>query len=137
VNAREERKPARQRGRKSGRGNALSIAFATAVILAVAIVSFLPGNDKYILHTHGRYHSWGHLLAFSAIGFGVARISHSFRGRVFFLFSALLLGFAIEYAEHLIFLGPLEWKDIVVDAFGVLCGTLLAILVAPEEAARG
>jgi hypothetical protein len=133
VRADEKPKPAHRRSREK----AVSIAFASAVILAVAIVSFLPGNDKYFLHTHGRYHSWGHLLAFSVIGFGVARIAHSFRGRVLFLFSALLLGLAIEYVEHVAYRNPLEWKDVLVDALGVLCGTLLAILMAHEGRVRG
>jgi hypothetical protein len=133
VRVNEKPKPAR----KLNGDKAISIAFASAVICAVAIVSFLPGEDKYFLHTHGRYHSWGHLLAFSVIGFGVARIAHSLRGRILFLFSALLLGLAIEYGEHIVFSNPLEWKDVLVDGFGVLCGTLLAILIADEGRPRG
>jgi hypothetical protein len=133
VRVKEKPKP----GRGLNREKAVSIAFASAVILAVAIVSFLPGDDKYFLHTRGRFHSWGHLLAFSVIGFGVARIAHSFRGRILFLFSALLLGLAIEYGEHIVFSNPLEWKDVLVDTLGVLCGTLLAILIANEGRVRG
>jgi hypothetical protein len=133
VRAKEKPKPTH----KLSGERAVSIAFASAVILAVAIVSFLPGDDKHILHTRGRFHSWGHLLAFSVIGFGVARITHSLRGRILFLLGALVLGLAIEYGEHFVFLSPLEWKDVLADGLGVLCGTLLAILIALEGRVRG
>jgi hypothetical protein len=133
VETKEESKPVR----KSGGERAVSIAFASTVILAVAIVSFLPGNDKHLLHTRGRYHSWGHLLAFSVIGFGVARLAHTLRGRVLLLIGSLFLGLAIEYGEHLVFGNPLEWKDVVADGLGVMCGTLLAILISHEGWGRG
>ena len=121
-----------QRSRISSRKSLVSIAFASAVIAAVASVSFLPSDDKHRLHTSGRYHSWGHLLAFSAIAFGVAKTTRSSRARFLFFIGSMLLGFALEYGEHAVYQNPLEWKDVLVDCMGVVCGTLLAIASEPR-----
>ena len=110
-----------------------SIAFASAVVAALAAVSFLPGNDKHRLHTSGRYHSWGHLLAFSVVAFVVARTTHSRSARVLLFAGSLVFGLAIEYGEHKIFGNSLEWKDVLVDGLGVVCGTLLAIVTQPQQ----
>jgi hypothetical protein len=102
------------------------------VVAAVAVLSFLPGEDKHALHTRGRFHSWGHLLAFATVAFLVAGTTRSMRGRIFFFVFALIFGFGIEIGEHLLFQGPLEWKDVLVDALGVICGTVAAMATAPS-----
>lgn len=129
VNINEESQLTRISNRKS----LVSIALASAVIGAVALVSFLPGDDKHRLHTSGRFHSWGHLLAFSAIAFGVARTTRSSWVRALFFIGSMLLGLAIEYGEHAVYRNPLEWKDVLVDGLGVACGTLLAIATQPRQ----
>jgi hypothetical protein len=55
------------------------------------------------------------------------------RGRILFFVFALIFGFGIEIGEHLLFQGPLEWKDVLVDAMGVICGTVAAMVSAPKE----
>jgi hypothetical protein len=119
--------------RKAPQKQGISIAFASAVVAAVAAVSFLPGDDKHRLHTSGRYHSWGHLLAFSVVAFVVARTTHSRSARVLLFAGSLVFGLAIEYGEHKIFGNSLEWKDVLVDGLGVVCGTLLAIVTQPQQ----
>lgn len=119
--------------RKIKKNQGTSIAFASAVVAAVAAVSFLPGHDKHRLHTSGRYHSWGHLLAFCAVSFVVARTTHSRSARILLFAGSLVLGLAIEYGEHAVYHNSLEWKDVLVDSLGVVCGTLLAIVTQPLQ----
>ena len=109
------------------------IALACLVVPAIAILSFLPGHDKHLLHTRGKYHSWGHFLAFSAVGYVAARMAGSPRTRALLFIGAVIFGFGIEFAEHLIFRGALEWKDVLIDAAGVIGGTLLALVSTPED----
>lgn len=119
--------------RKIKKNQGTSIAFASAAVAAVAAISFLPGHDKHRLHTSGRYHSWGHLLAFSAVSFVVARTTHSRSARILLFAASLVLGLAIEYGEHAVYRNSLEWKDVLVDSLGVVCGTLLAIVTQPQQ----
>jgi hypothetical protein len=119
---------------RDSRGERLiSVVFASAVVAAVALVSFLPGDDKHRLHTSGRFHSWGHFLAFAGVAFGLARTTRSFAGRALLFACSLILGFAIEWGEHFVYQSPLEWKDVLVDGLGVVCGTLLATVTQPRR----
>ena len=113
----------------------LSVALAILVITGVAVVSFLPGSSKHLLHTRGRFHahSWGHLLAFFAVSFTVVRIPATRMRRIIVSLGAILFGFLIEYGEHLYFHNPMEWKDVIVDTLGVVTGTVLAVLVTPSK----
>jgi hypothetical protein len=111
----------------------VSVTLALLVVAGVAIVSFLPGDQKHLLHTRGRFHSWGHLLAFGVVAYAVAGIARSTRSHALFFVGAMVFGFGIELAEHFIFGNPLEWKDVWVDALGVVTGTLLAMVTAPKE----
>jgi len=114
-------------GGDSVKRSTIPAALAFVVVAAIAIVSFLPGSDKRALHTSGRLHSLGHLVAFSVVGYVAGRISLSLRVRVLVFLGALIFGLGIEIGEHLVFHGGLEWKDVLVDAVGVVCGTLFAV----------
>ena len=93
----------------------------------------MPGKGKYLLHTTGRFHSRGHLLAFLVVSFVVARVWHSRNAKVLLFFGAILFGLATEFGEHLLYHSPMEWKDVLVDTLGVCCGTLLAIALEPRQ----
>jgi hypothetical protein len=108
-------------------------ALTCLVVAAVAVLSFLPGEDKHVLHTRGRFHSWGHLLAFATVAFFMAGTTRTMRGRVLFFIVALVFGFGIEIGEHFLFQSALEWKDVLVDALGVICGTVAAMVSAPSD----
>jgi hypothetical protein len=97
------------------------------------MLSFLPWRDKHALHTAGRFHSLGHLLVFSIVALLTVRISRSPLARILAFIGSLLFGFGIESAEHFVYHGRLEWKDVLVDAAGVIGGTLIAILNTPQE----
>lgn len=107
----------------------ISVVLACAVVAAVAVVSFLPAGDKRRLHTVGRFHSWGHLLAFAVVAFFVTRTTNSSRVRAGLFLVSVVLGFGIEYGEHSLFGNPVEWKDVLVDTLGAGCGTLAASIV--------
>jgi hypothetical protein len=109
------------------------IALACLFVPAILVISFLPYGDKHLLHTRGRYHSWGHLIAFSAIAFIAAGTARSLRGRILLFLASLLLGLGIEIGEHFVYQGALEWKDVLVDTIGVIGGTLIAMLITPRE----
>jgi len=107
------------------------IALSTLVAL-ITFTSFLPMADKHALHTRGRFHPLGHLLAFASIGFGAAMTPRTFRGRIVLILCALALGFGIEVAEHLVFKISLEWPDVFMDSMGVFSGVLAALLSRPR-----
>jgi len=117
------------------RSNDRRIIFGTVLALMVGLilfVSFLPVGDKRILHTRGRFHPLGHLLAFASIGFVAVMMPKTFRGRILFIAGLLLFAFAIEFGEHLIFLAAMEWTDVLLDFMGVFSGILLALLSRPQ-----
>jgi hypothetical protein len=105
----------------------LFVSLACLVVPAVIVLSFLPSNDKHLLHTRGHFHSWGHFAVFCVVSFVVARAARSLQSRVLLFLGSLIFGYGIELAEHLTFHAPLEWKDVLVDAAGVIAGTLFAI----------
>jgi hypothetical protein len=107
------------------------VLLACLVVPGIALFSFLPGRQKQILHTHGRFHSWGHLVCFLVVSYIAARTTKSLRGRLVMFLCSLVLGFGIEAGERLLFKTAMEWKDVLVDAAGVIAGTLLAIITAP------
>ncbi len=95
-----------------------------------SFVSFLPPADKLILHSHGRFHYWGHLAVFAVAGFLAVQTTRSLRARTAAFTACILFGLILEVGEHLVFHSPMEWKDVLVDAVGVCAGTLLARIVA-------
>ncbi|MCU1322630.1 MAG: hypothetical protein JWM43_2279 [Acidobacteriaceae bacterium] len=122
--------------RRSQRESLIFIPLACLAALAVAAVSFLPSEDKQTLHTRGHYHSWGHLLAFTVIGYITSRTSRSTPVRIVLFLGCIAFGFGIEYAEAVAFHGAMEWKDILVDTLGVVCGTFAATVTAPPSKSR-
>jgi len=95
----------------------------------VAAVSFLPSGDKQLLHTEGRFHLLGHLLAFAATGFLLALSMGPAWRRLGVLTIGSGLGASIEYAQHRIYGFRLELLDVLVDIVGVAIGVLLAAAV--------
>jgi hypothetical protein len=63
----------------------------------------------------------------------MAGTTRTMRGRILFFVFALIFGFGIEIGEHLLFQSALEWKDVLVDAMGVVCGTIASMVSAPKE----
>jgi len=108
----------RPAGGGSSHRSAISISLAAIVIVAVTIVSFLPGADKHVL------------IVFSVVGYVANRTSHSFWVRVLVFMGSVIFGLGIEVGEHLVFHAGVEWKDVLVDALGVVAGTLFALAIS-------
>jgi hypothetical protein len=75
----------------------------------------------------------GHLLAFSIVALFAVRFSRSALIRILVFIGSLLFGLGIESAEHLVYHNSLEWKDVLVDALGVIAGTLIGLLTTPTK----
>jgi hypothetical protein len=103
-----------------------------AMVALIAFVSFLPVGDKHVLHTRGRFHPLGHLLAFAMIGFVGTMTPKTLRNRLLFFLGLMLFALGIELGEHLIFQIPMEWSDVLLDCLGVFSGLLLALLSRPN-----
>jgi hypothetical protein len=118
--------------RESRKERIFFIVLSCVVFPAVVILSFLPEADKTKLHTQGRFHSLGHFLIFSFIAFVVGRTSRSLQTRAVLFLCVVVFGFGIEFVEHSLYQGALEWTDVVVDFVGVIGGTLVAFVSAPK-----
>jgi uncharacterized protein YfiM (DUF2279 family) len=129
---RERLKQARDAGERTA---PFFLALASLMIPGMAVLSFFPDGKK-VLHTHGRYHSWGHLLGFAVIAFVLVRAGRSDRQRRWFFITAMVMGFLIEVGEHLVFHSHLEWKDVFMDVTGAVAGTLAALATLGEMKLR-
>jgi hypothetical protein len=107
------------------------VVLACVLFPALILLSFLSPGEKSALHTTGRFHISGHLLAFTVLAYIVARTSRSVRVRMALFLACLLCGVAIEVGEHLVYRSTLEWIDMLADGGGVLIGTVLALLSTP------
>ncbi len=94
----------------------------------IAVVSFLPLHDKVQLHTKGRFHSIGHLLAFAAVAFVLNRYASTTRWRWILCGVALLFGYGIEFGQHALYHENVEQADLVFDTAGVVLGSVFGLL---------
>jgi VanZ family protein len=104
-------------------------AFAAVSIGAIATLSFLPGGDKQLLHTEGRFHLPGHFFAFAAIGFLLALSVGSAWKRVLVLAIGAGLGYSIEFAQHYVYHFRIELHDVLMDILGISVGIIVAAAV--------
>lgn len=111
------------------------LALASFMISGIGMFSFFSEGKK-ILHTHGQYHSWLHLVAFAVIGFVLVRGGRNDVQRRWFFIAAMVLGFAIEVGEHLVYHNHMEWKDVFMDVTGAVAGTLAALATLGEMKLR-
>ena len=100
---------------------------AVLVVAAIGVLSFLPIEDKRVLHTKGRFHEWGHLFAFMAVAFVLLAAAKTWPARLLLFAGALLFGLGIEYGQHRVYGMPAETMDMIVDATGVILGSILAL----------
>lgn len=98
-------------------------------IAVVTLISFLPHNDKQELHTKGRLHPWGHLLAFAGIGFTLVRSVRTLEMRIFLLLLSGAFALIVEAAQQLRYGMGMEWRDVALDCLGIVLGGIVAMLV--------
>jgi len=94
----------------------------------ILVISFLPEADKHVLHTRGRFHSLGHLLAFASLAYLTVVTPKTFRNKLLLITGLFLFAFGIEIGECLVFGGAVEWPDVLTDFAGAFLGLLLALM---------
>ncbi len=95
----------------------------------LTMLSFLPGDEKHALHTHGRLHSPGHFLAFFITAVVLLRIPRTAGARVWMMLVLALLPFGFEYGQSVLDGYGIEWHDVIVDLLGATLGAVLYSLV--------
>ena len=102
---------------------------ATAI---VAVMSLLPPEAKFALHTHGILHPWLHLAAFAVVASLLILGAPSPKLRLLLLFGTILFGIGTEYAEHFLNNTPIESSDIFADTVGASLGFLTSLFLSEE-----
>lgn len=98
-------------------------------VAALTLVSFLPSKGKHALHTKGRLHGPGHLLAFLVTTMVLLRLVRRRSTRVLVLFALVVLGPAVEIMQSVRDGYGVEWHDVFVDLLGVAVGALATALL--------
>jgi uncharacterized membrane protein len=108
-----------------------AIALGCIWMIMLAVLSFLPNQDKLLLHTTGHYHRWGHLAGFLTVTLLLASSVTSLRAKFSLAAVVVSFGFFLEYVEHIVYSNALERSDIRIDTLGVVLG-LIIVLVREE-----
>jgi glycopeptide antibiotics resistance protein len=115
----------------------ISSAALIVLIGIILVISFLPVEDKHVLHTRGRFHPLGHILAFASLGYLTAMAPKAFRTRLLLIAGLFFFAFGIEMGEYLVFGGVVEWSDVLMDFAGVFLGILLALMSGATAVVSG
>ena len=97
-------------------------------MVLLAVLSFLPNQDKLLLHTTGHYHRVGHVLAFLTVTLLLVGSATSLWSQ--FALAAMVVSFGclLEFLEHIIYNNTLEWSDVMIDTLGVIFGLILVLV---------
>ena len=117
-----------------GRRGALRMAAVLA--LAIAGFSLLPTEDKFALHTQGNLHPWLHVGAFAVLAVLLMLGVRSGLVRIIVFLALLALGWGTEFIEHLRDGWPVEGGDVLLDAAGVVLGSMLGSVLSSLLALR-
>jgi hypothetical protein len=110
-----------------------SLFLVAGLLLALGMfaASGLPTQVKFHLHTQGALHPWLHLLGFALLAaLWSAAVPRPFP-RLLGCAALLLFGYGTEVHESHLDGWPVEQRDVLIDAAGVLLGAALA---APRRA---
>ena len=104
-------------------------------MVCLVIASLYPNSRKVALGAPARMlvtkaraprvtvrfrHRLLHLISFGTLALLLVLIVRTPNQRIYSTLLVIALGFAIEYAQHWIFGGPIEWWDMRDDAFGAV-----------------
>jgi len=109
----------------------VAIVLGCIWMVMLAILSFLPNQDKLLLHTTGHYHRFGHVVAFLTVTLLLVSSVTSLRARFALAAVMVSFGYLLEFFEHVIYNNALERSDVLIDALGVVFG-LIIVLVREE-----
>ena len=113
------------------------LRFAIVWILLIVIGSFLPSKTKRALGTVTRSrvpavramavreHRVVHFVQFGIAALLLSVLGANLSQRSSALLGIIMLGLLIEYAQHLLGRGPLEWWDVRDDTYSACVGCLL------------
>ena len=97
-------------------------------MVMLAVLSFLPNQDKLLLHTTGHYHRVGHVLAFLTVTILLVSSVTSLWSRFALAAVVVSFGYLLEFLEHVIYKNALERSDIMIDTLGVIFGLILVLV---------
>jgi uncharacterized membrane protein len=97
-------------------------------MVMLAVLSFLPNQDKLLLHTTGHYHRAGHVLAFLTVTILLVSSVTSLWSRFAMAGLVVSFGYLLEFLEHVIYNNVLERSDIMIDTLGVIFGLILVLV---------
>ena len=111
--------------------------FLLVWILIVTALSLAPLEVKELIGTTGKLHNFGHFAVFlitaMTMCWGVAGIKGKSRRAMWALYFAVTL----ELLETVFYTSYLEWRDIALDASGILTGLAITIVTAAIVSAFG
>jgi uncharacterized membrane protein len=114
-----------------------AIALGCIWMIMLAVLSFLPNQDKLLLHTTGHYHRWGHLAGFLTVTLLLASSVTSLRAKFSLAAVVVSFGFFLEYVEHIVYSNALERSDIRIDTLGVVLGLIIVLVREEFNRVRG
>jgi VanZ family protein len=104
-------------------------AFVFLWILFVIGLSLSPFDIKERLHTTGDLHDPGHYVAFAVTAGLLRGLQATFVRTVAVAVGAWSLGVIIEALQWTVYENALEWRDLGVNAIGVIIGTFIMYAV--------
>ncbi len=102
-------------------------------LLFVITISLMPFPLKVQLGTIGRLHAAGHFFAFLVTVFLLCKELKGFSGRVAGCLSVFALAVTLEILEMVFYRNHFEWRDVAIDASGMVTGIILVTLVLLSE----
>jgi len=98
--------------------------------LCIAIGAIVRGYRLgAILETIGLAHIATHFGVFAVLGILLMLSFDTTSVRLLGLCMGVALGFTTELYEHLVFHGPMEYVDVLVDALGVVAGAAVLLVM--------
>lgn len=110
---------------------AILARLAVLWVSGLVVVSLQPWRPRAFRHG-GAAHDVPHFLAFFSTALLLVLIARGVRQRICAPLAVVALGAALEYAQHLLYRGRFEWRDLANDA----CAALFAYLLARRRPLR-
>ena len=98
-------------------------------------ISLLPYPAKIFLGTTGAFHKIGHYATFAITAAILCWGTAGLRRKLTCSFAALSLAVVLETIEAVQYHNPIEWRDLVLDAAGILSGFLFVTVIVPKALA--
>ena len=111
----------------------LTLVWATCIMTGAMVRGYRLGAN---LQTAGILHIATHFAVFAVLGLLLMLSFDTQPVRLLAVLAGIALGLTTELYEHLVFLSPMEWGDVAVDALGVLAGAVARFIKKPSASVR-